>query len=144
MNFVKVNNRTATRTFDGLLNDLFGNFENVVGRDFNGNVPPVNIAETAEGYHLEFAAPGRNKENFKLKVEGKLLTISYEDAKTEEAKDLKQVRKEFTINAFKRSFTLDEKTNAEGILAKYEDGILKVFVPKKEEVKPAVTEITVG
>ena len=149
MNFVKVNNRPATKTFDGLLNDLFGNLENVVGRDFNANMPPVNISETTDGYHLELAAPGRKKENFKLKVEGNLLIVSYEEVKneattTETINNLKQVRKEFSINAFKRTFTLDEKTNAEGILAKYEDGLLKLYIPKKEMVKPAVTEITVG
>ncbi len=149
MNFVKVNNRPAARTFDGLLNDLFGNLENVVGRDFNANVPPVNINETTDGYHLELAAPGRRKENFKLKVEGNLLVVSYEEVKNEETtaetpNNLKQVRKEFSINAFKRSFTLDEKTNAEGILAKYEDGLLKLYIPKKEEIKPAVKEITIG
>lgn len=144
MNFVKVNNRPAVRTFDGLLNDLFGNLEHYADKELNTNVPPVNINENADGYHLELAVPGRIKENFKLKVEGNLLTISYEEVKNEEVKDLKQVRKEFSISAFKRTFTLDEKTTTDGILAKYEDGLLKLYVPKKEEVKPAVTEITVG
>ncbi|MEO7313197.1 MAG: Hsp20/alpha crystallin family protein [Chitinophagaceae bacterium] len=144
MNFVKVNNLPAGRTFDGLLNDLFSNFENLPGRDLGNNQPKVNITETADGYELDFAAPGRSKENFKLKVEDKQLTVSYEAVKTEAAADTKHIRKEFSVTDFKRSFTLDEKTNAEGISAKYENGILKLFVPKKEATKPAVTEITVG
>jgi len=144
MTLLNVNNRPVAKTFDGLLNDLFGNLENAPARNFNLNAPPVNIAETADGYHLELAVPGRKKENFKLKVEGNLLTVSYEAIKSDATKELKQVRKEFTVASFKRTFTLDEKTNAEGILAKYEDGLLKLFVPKKEEVKPAVTEIAIG
>jgi len=143
MTFVKVNNRPVVKNFDGILNELFGNFENTAGKNVTASVP-VNILEATDGYHLEFSVPGRSKELFKLKVEDKLLTISYEAAKAEENTELKQVRKEFNTNAFSRSFTLDEKTNADGILAKYEDGLLKVFVPKKEEVKPTVKEINVG
>jgi HSP20 family protein len=147
MTHFKVNNQPSYKTFDGFLTDLFGNFENVLKQDYTGKTPPANIVETAEGYHLEIAAPGRNKENFKLKAEANLLTISYHetpapaDATTS---TLKQVRKEFSIAAFTRSFTLDETTTTEGILAKYEDGLLKVFVPKKAVIPPTVTEIKVG
>jgi len=144
MTLLKVNNRPALKSFDGLFNELFGNLENLPGQNFTANVPPVNILETAEGYHVEMAAPGRIKENFKLKVEGNLLIVSYEETKTEETAEPKLVRREFTTAAFKRTFTLDEKVNADGILAKYEDGLLKLFVPKKAELKPAVKEITVG
>ena len=145
---VKVNGNPA-RTFDGLVNDLFGNFNNIVGRDWtNNNVPPVNIVETAEGFNLELAAPGRKKEAFKLKVENNLLTISFEEkeaVKEEGQPQNKQIRKEFSTASFTRTFTLDEKkVNAENIVAKYEDGVLKLSIPKKEEVKPAVKEITIG
>lgn len=144
MTFSKANTSPIVKTFDGLINDLFANFENIPGPNFNANVPPVNITETPEAYHLQLAAPGRSKENFKLKVEGNLLIVSYDEVKKVESKDLKQVRKEFNMASFKRTFTLDEKTNAEAIIAKYEDGLLKLVVPKKEEVKPAVKEIIIG
>lgn len=145
MTLMKVNGRPAYRSFDGLVNELFGNFNGAASTNWNNNLPPVNIVENEEGYHLEFAAPGRNKENFKVKVEGNQLIISYEEKKeTEERKDQKVVRNEFSISSFNRSFTLNNKVNAEAIQAKYEDGILKVLVPKKEEVKPLAKEITIG
>jgi HSP20 family protein len=144
MTLVKVNNRPAFRSFDGLVNELFGNLDGYTARNWNSNLPPVNIIENEEGYHLEIAAPGRNKEAFKVKVENNQLAISYEDKKETETKELKQVRREFTVSSFQRSFNLNDKVNAEGIQAKYEDGILKVFVPKKEEAKPLAKEITIG
>jgi HSP20 family protein len=142
---MKVNGRPAYRSFDGLVNELFGNFNGAASTNWNNNLPPVNIVENEDGYHLEFAAPGRNKENFKVKVEGNQLTISYEEKKeTEERKDHKLVRSEFSISSFNRNFTLNNKVNAEAIQAKYEDGILKVLVPKKEEAKPLTKEISIG
>ena len=140
---MKVNNRPAFRNFDGLVNELFGNFEPLVGRSNTVNVP-VNITETNEAFQLHFAAPGRNKENFKIKVENNQLLISYEEKTETEVAEQKQVRREFTLSSFQRSFTLNDKVNTENIQAKYEDGILKVLVPKKEEVKPVVKEITIG
>lgn len=144
MTLMKVNGRPAFRNFDGLVNELFGNFEGFNNRNWNNTLPPVNIVENEEGFHLEIAAPGRNKEDFKVKVENNQLFISYEEKKPEEVKDVKQIRKEFTITAFQRSFSLNDKVNAEAIQAKYENGILKLLVPKKEETKPQTKEITIG
>ena len=145
MTLLKVNNRPAYRSFDGLVNDLFGNINNVAPRNWNTGLPPVNIIENEEGFHLEFAAPGRQKENFKVKVEGNQLAVSYEEKKeSEEPKELKVVRSEFNVSSFSRNFTLNNKVNTEAIQAKYEDGILKVFVPKKEEVKPLAKDITIA
>lgn len=145
MTLMKVNNRPAYRSFNGLVNELFGNFETFPTRTIGTAFPPVNIVENETGYHLEFAVPGRSKENFKVKVEENQLTISYEEKKeTEERKDFKTIRNEFNINAFSRSFTLNNKVNADAIQAKYEEGILKVLVPKKEEAKPLSKEISIG
>jgi HSP20 family protein len=149
---VKVNNRPVANPFNGLFNSLFGEFE-VAQNQSNGNKPsngfvPVNIVETENAYHLEVSAPGRKKENFKVTVEGQLLTISYENTPVAEGeteqKDLKQIRNEFGTSNFKRSFNVDEKINAENILAKYEDGLLKVLLPKKEETKPLAKEIVIA
>ena len=125
--------------------EIFGvenNFGTAGQNQSNSNVP-VNITESENAYHLEVAAPGRNKENFSLKVENNTLTIGYEVKKETEKNELKQVRKEFSYQSFKRSFSLDDKINAEGIEAKYEDGILKVTLPKKAEVKPEVKQISI-
>lgn len=145
MTIMKVNNRPQFRNFDGLVNQLFGGFDpSFANRETTSNNVPVNIVENEEAYHLEFAAPGRNKENFKVKVENNQLIISYEEKKEAEVKEQNQVRKEFALGAFQRSFSLNNKVNTENIQAKYEDGILKVLVPKKEEAKPVVKEITIG
>ncbi len=145
MTFVKVNNPVA-KNFDGLMKDIFNEIPANFGKTFREEVlgfPPVNIVEKDNAYHLEVAAPGMEKTDFTLKLDGTLLTISA--AKKEEVRDetLKSIRKEFSYKGFKRSFTLDEKIDAANIAAKYENGILKVDLPKKEETKAASKEITI-
>jgi len=145
MTFVKVNNPVA-KNFDGLMKDIFNEIPANFGKTFREEVlgfPPVNIVEKDSAYHLEVAAPGMEKTDFTLKLDGTLLTISA--TKKEEVRDetLKSIRKEFSYKGFKRSFTLDEKIDAANIAAKYENGILKVDLPKKEETKAASKEITI-
>jgi HSP20 family protein len=129
------------------LNNFFDEFFNELpafGKTVNNlSSPAVNIVETPEAYHLELNAPGRNKEDFQISVNKGLLTISYE--KKEEAKneDVKVVRREFSFQSFKRSFTVDEKINAEAIQAKYENGLLKLLLPKKAEQQQPVKTITI-
>jgi len=119
-------------------NDLFNDFfENVVNSDIRkGNVPQVNIRETDTGYHLEMAAPGLNKEDFKISIENEVLTVSGEKKSETSEKSGKYSRKEFSYNSFMRSFTLPEVVDTEKIMAKYENGIMMVDLPKKEEAKP--------
>jgi len=107
------------------------------------NFPPVNIVEKNEGYHLQLSAPGMDKEDFNIKLDGKLLTISAEKKEEKSAENEKMIRKEFSYRSFKRSFTVDEKIDASNISARYENGILKLDLPKKEEVKNAAKEITI-
>ena len=99
--------------------------------------------ETNEAYWLELAAAGLNKEDFKVHAENDLLTISFEKREEETQTDAKVIRREFAHQSFKRSFSLDEKINVEGIQARYENGILKLTLPKKEEVKISPKEITI-
>jgi HSP20 family protein len=145
MTFVKVNNPIA-KNFDGLMNELFNEFPANLGKAMRQEVfsyPPVNIYDKAEGYHLEVAAPGFEKTDFSIKLEEKLLTISAEQKVRNADSTEKVIRSEFTGKGFKRSFTLDDKVDAAGITAKYENGILLIHLPKKAEVKPAPTAITV-
>ena len=132
MTFVK--HARPARPFGTLIEDWFTEFPGLL-RDSASAAVPVNIVENKDGYHLEVNAPGRNKENFKVQVNKGLLTISYEQPEATPAEDLKVIRKEFSAAAFQRNFTVDEKIDAANIQAKYENGLLKVFVPKKEEVK---------
>jgi HSP20 family protein len=81
---------------------------------------------------LEVIAPGMQKEDFKIAIEKDLLTISFEKKESSEEKTDKYIRKEFSMNSFKRSFTLNEKLNADAVTAKYDNGILYVNIPKAE------------
>jgi HSP20 family protein len=137
---------TPTRNNYRALNNLFDEFFTAVptwGREFNWSVPPVNIHESKDNYELELVAPGLKKEDFKVNIEKGLLTISYEKQTSAETTDQKTHRKEFNITNFKRSFNVDEKINADGIQARYENGVLKLTLPKKEEVKASPKEIAI-
>lgn len=130
--------------FNNLFDEFFG-FPTTWGRDIqtHWNTPAVNIHETTEAFHLEMNVPGRKKEDFIVNVENGLLTIGFEKKEETEKSDYKTVRREFVYNSFKRSFSLDDKINVEGIQAKYEDGILKLLLPKKQEAKISPKQISI-
>ena len=131
------------RTFDNLFEDIFSNLPAAWGKENGWNVPPVNIHENNEGFHLELLAPGLKKEDFKVNLDKGLLTISYEKKAESENNDYKTHRREFSFTSFKRSFRVDDVINTEAIEAKYEDGVLKLYLPKKEEVKALPKEISI-
>jgi HSP20 family protein len=123
--------------FDDFFNrDLFGwsnsNFSNT-----NTTMPAVNIKETAENYEVEVAAPGMSKNDFKVELDGNVLTISSErTSKNEENDNERYARKEFSYQSFQRTFTLQKDVvDIDKIQAKYENGLLHLLIPKKEEAK---------
>jgi HSP20 family protein len=145
MTLVKVNNNVP-RPFTNLVDELLNEFP-AFGRGWNNesfNFPPVNINETPEAYHLELSVPGRTKEDFKVNVENGLLTISFEKKEENKSEDFKTVRREFSFRSFKRSFSIDENVDAESIQAKYENGLLKLLLPKKEQAKQSSRQINIG
>lgn len=145
MTLVKVNN-PINRTFDGLMNELFNELPANFGKSFREDVlhfPPANIVEKADQYKIELAAPGMEKADFNVKLDGKVLTISAEKKTENTTENEKMIRKEFGYKAFKRSFTVDDKIDAANIAARYENGILTLELPKKEEVKGGAKEIAI-
>jgi HSP20 family protein len=80
---------------------------------------------------------------FKINIENGLLSISYEKKLENVSEEVKSVRKEFSFESFKRSFSIDEKIQADNIQAKYENGVLKLYLPKKDEVKETPKEISI-
>lgn len=145
MTYVKVNSPIA-RSLDGMMKDLFNEFPSAVSKTVREDVlhfPPVNIIETPAAYLVELAAPGFEKSDFKVSLDANVLSISTEkkEEKTEEANKL--IRREFSHKAFKRTFTIDEKIDSDNITAKYENGILKLELAKKEPVKPETKEINI-
>lgn len=145
MTLVKVNN-PINKTFDGLMNELFNELPVNFGKSIREDVlhfPPANIVEKTDLYKIEMAAPGMEKADFNVKVDGKVLTISAEKKTESKTENEKMIRREFGFKSFNRSFTLDEKIDSTNISAKYENGILTLELPKKEEVKGGAKEITI-
>ena len=99
-----------------------------------GNVlPAVNIIENEQGFELELSAPGFSKEEITLEIEKDTLVISGEKKNEETTVEKKFHRKEFTYNNFKRKFTLTEQVDKEKIEASFENGIVNIHLPKKQE-----------
>lgn len=99
------------------------------------NVPAVNITETTSHFEVSLAAPGLKKEDFKIDMDGNLLTISSHKEESKEQKESKFTRKEYNYSSFSRTFTLPEDVKRDKIEATYEHGVLKLVMPKKEEAK---------
>lgn len=123
--------------FDDFFSKDFFNWNNGNFSDTNTTVPAVNIKESAENYLVEVAAPGMTKNDFKVELDGNTLTISSERSQEKEDKDAERYsRKEFSYQSFQRSFTLQKDVvDIDKIQARYENGLLQLVVPKKEEVK---------
>ena len=141
MTLVKFHQRPFQKTFNDLFEDLFQHYPAPVQKNWSS--VPVNIKETNEFYQLDVVAPGMEKADFKINIENDLLTISAEKKEETLSENEKQIRKEFVNKAFNRSFTLDDSIDAGNISAKYENGILQLTLPKKEEVKVVPKEISV-
>ena len=124
-----------TVIFPNLMNDLFRP-DWFGGIETNTSVPAVNIMENETNFMLELAIPGFKKEDFNIELDNDVLTISSEVKSEEEIKNENYTKKEFSVTSFKRAFTMPDTINEETIVAVYEGGILKVTLPKREEVLP--------
>jgi HSP20 family protein len=122
--------------FNRFLND---DFENYFGKRNCGYLPAANVIEKEDSFEVEFAAPGLNKEDFKINVENNVLTVSSEKEQVKEEKEKNYTRREFAYGAFTRSFALPKTIDIDKIGAAYENGILKVTLPKKEEAKTTLS-----
>jgi len=107
--------------------------------------PAVNISDRNDHIAVELAAPGLKKDDFHVNLEHNVLTISAEKKKEDEHKEERYTRREFNYTSFQRSFTLPDNVEPEKIKAKYDDGVLSVSIPKKEEAKqPAQRQIEIN
>lgn len=136
MSLVRFSNQVPSifdRLFEG---DVF----DWTNRNFsvtNTTLPSVNIKESADAFEVEVAAPGFEKNDFKLELNHDLLTISSQKKVENETKEGETfTKREFSYQSFTRSFTLPNTADGEKIGANYENGILRISIPKKEEAKP--------
>jgi len=144
----------ATTSFSGLVDKLFQDnlsrffndgFGGFGSRDMRSTVP-VNIRETDKDYQMELVAPGLKKEDFRINISGDMLTVSFE-RKEEEKKENEAegwLRREYRMQSFSRSFSLDDSVDANGITARYNDGVLCLTLPKKEGAQALTRTIEIS
>ena len=140
-----MNTKSLTRKnefFPSVFEDFFKPWNEMAG--INGlwgktlTMPAVNITEDKDFYKICVAAPGLEKKDFNIDVEGNMLTISSEKEEKKEEKNERVTKSEYNYSSFSRSFTLPDAVMTEKIEAIYEGGELKVMLPKKEEAKKAI------
>lgn len=129
----KKNNFTPSASFfdDFITRDLFDWSRVMTG---NPAAPAVNILETNDDFRVEMAAPGLKRENFQVELDNDLLTIQSQ-GNLEQNEDYSYTRREFSYQSFKRTFHLPNTVEADKIKATYQDGILSLLIPKKEEAR---------
>lgn len=129
--------------FPSVVNDLFDKeiffpeFFNPANNLLRGwglesSIPSVNIIENTKDYKIELAAPGLKKSDFKIEVDSGYLTISSEQTEEKNEEKDHYKRREFSYSTFSRSFQLPENSLSDKIDARYEDGVLKLSIPKKD------------
>jgi HSP20 family protein len=121
--------------------DFFSNFP--MFRKFL-SVPAVNVLEEKDKFILEVAAPGMEKKDFEITVKEGVMTVKAEKEEKIEETEKGYTRREYDFHSFERSFWLPENVNAEKVDAKYENGVLKLILPKIEVKEPKVKAIKVS
>jgi len=147
MALVKFSNRPFEGSLNHFVDQLFSDLPAFFGNGNDDSVTkvfiPVNVKETEREYKMEVVAPGFEKSDFQVNLDRNLLTISAERKEEVKNENEKHLRREYSYRSFKRTFTLDEKIDATQIGASYINGVLQLNLPKKVEVKPAATTITI-
>lgn len=145
MSYVKVNNNY--KSLDGFMKEIFNEFPSAVSKAVREDVlhyPPVNIIDKTTNYSVELSAPGYLKADFSIKLDNNVLTVSTDKKEVTTVENEKLIRSEFGLKSFKRSFTLNEKIDTENIAARYENGILKIELPKKESFNAGAKDISIS
>ncbi|HXA01882.1 MAG TPA: Hsp20/alpha crystallin family protein [Cytophagaceae bacterium] len=108
------------------------------------NLPAINIVEDEKEFKVEMAAPGFSKKDFKVKIENDTLIISAEKKEEQKEENKEFKRREFNYSSFERAFALPESINEDNINAQYNDGILKLTLPKVAGARRKSKEISIG
>jgi HSP20 family protein len=126
-----------------LFDDFFG--RPVMRREWTEAAwcPCVDVSETKDNVIINTEIPGMSKDDVKVSIQDNVLTLSGEKKEEKEEKDANYHRMERSYGSFSRSFTLPTTVQADKVKAAYKDGILRITLPKSEEVKPKQIPITV-
>jgi HSP20 family protein len=139
MSLIKRNGNSVP-SIPALFDDFFSrelfNWGNTNFSSTNTTVPAINIREKEDHFEVEVAAPGMEKKDFNITLEGNVLMISSAKQHTDEKKEENYTRREFSYQSFQRSLELPKDiVDGEKIKANYENGLLHLAIPKKEEAK---------
>lgn len=134
----RINRNYVPAYWDDFFNDRF--FKQINSSASQPHSPAVNVIEEDNAYRIEVAVPGVKREDFKLEVENDVLTISTEMKESKKDQQPNFLRREFNFQSFNRSFQLPETVDQEKIQASHEAGILKVTLPKQEEMVQKATK----
>jgi len=145
MSLIKFNNGNNSKSLTPGFNDIFETMFNdsFLSDRMISRVPAVNICETQDHYLIEMAAPGLNKEDFNIKLDKNLLTVSVEQKKESNTQDRQYNKREFSYSSFVRSFALPDSADDAQIEASYTNGMLNIHVAKKDEAKQIVRQIEI-
>jgi HSP20 family protein len=129
-------NNTTPSLFDRFFDNDFFDWSNKNFSLTNTTLPSINIKEDEDKFEVELAAPGFKKSDFKVEINNGQLNICSEKKSENESEDNENYRvKEFSYQSFNRSISLPDTVNEDKVSAKYEDGLLKLQIPKKDEAK---------
>lgn len=146
--YQKHNTGFSPRTVGGMIEDFFNNgFNRILNEDFWNDKAsvPVNISENDQAFEMQVIAPGINKEEIKVQVDKNVLTVSFEHKEEQKEESAgKVLRHEYKVQSFRRSFTLNDKIDSSRIAAKYDNGILSLTLPKREQADNTPQQITIG
>lgn len=145
MTLVKFSNGNRSTALNPWIGEVFDNFLNdtFLSDRMISRVPAVNISESEGNYHIELAAPGLKKEDFKINLDKNVLSISAEQEVEEKEEKKNYSRREYSYNSFVRSFNLPDSVDQSNIEAEYHNGVLKINVAKREEAKYQSREIAI-
>lgn len=129
--------RKNRASFPSMIDEFLGRdlLDSVLANETGISTPAVNVVETGDEFRIEVAAPGLDKKDFNIDLDGRMLTISSEKEIKNEEKDARYMRREFSYSRFSRSFSLPELVDVEKIKANHKDGVLNITIPKMEQAK---------
>ena len=122
-----ITHNTEPVFFEDFINNLFGS-------NIYNDIPPYNIIDNDKEFLIEFSVPGFDKKDFLLEVEENNLKVSKLSSKNNKTEN-NFFKRQFNYSQFEKNFTIPEEVSIEKINSKYENGILKIFLPKIKEFK---------
>lgn len=145
MSLVRWNNRSFFPNVSSLFDGFFNDDVEVLNTNNKAlSVPAVNVVENDDDYTLELAAPGKTKEDFDIKIDKGMLSISSEQEEENESENKNYTRKEYSYSSFNRSFNLPEEVNDDDVKASYQDGILSIVLPKTHPVVTSPKSVAIS